>query len=48
MSHPLTLIDLQVWRAEVKQDVTDAEYELAKARAMLAWIDAEIRNLEAE
>lgn len=37
---------LSMWRTEVANDVRQAEYELAKARAMLAWIDAEIRKLK--
>ena len=40
---------LSMWRRlHAANDVRQAEYELAKARAMLAWIDAEIRKLKEE
>lgn len=44
----ITVTDLRHWRTEVLKDVAAAEYDLAKWRAMLAWIDAEILNLEEE
>lgn len=48
MTHPLTRADLLKWRSQVARDVQDAEYELAKWRAMLAWLDREIDKVEAE
>ncbi|HWC30711.1 MAG TPA: hypothetical protein VG845_11585 [Dehalococcoidia bacterium] len=42
----LELCQLREWRELIAQDVRDAEYEAAKCRAMLAWLDAYIRRLE--